>query len=298
MPFSRYANRKDAPCPVVDRYKTSALGSQRIGEAEVNCGYLGKQSKWGLIDQQQQGAVLRLDMAFIEPPGHKLASADVHFHFEGDDDDTANPPAVTEHVYPKIMCGPPLTHNRTRNHAMKPEAEVSGFLAFGGLGSETSRNWEDTRRWMFQSHRAQADNTIPYYTKVRWTWEANKYNPQSELKHPMQMGVVIEHSGSPFKTKLIIHGKSAKGLRRYKITTAQPTYRKFHPPVGALADIASAVESLEAEIEEQNRKKVLEYEPGLNQVPQALETNQADQTYRPNALEPAPQGLPMLQLTQ
>ena len=265
MPCGLYSKRQP-PCPVVDLRNPSSLGSRRLGKAKVDCGFLPKPSKWGVNDQQQQAAILRFRLSFIEPLGHKLASADVHLTFEGNDTGSSPPSIDTEHVHPSVMCGPPLTHKERQDRTYMPQADVPGIVSFSGLGSASSTDWESTRRWMFQSHASQVDDSASnYYTKVIWTWQANKYNEQNELKPPISTGIIINHWGQPFKTRLNIKMKSMEGFRRY-IRTMQsevPSYRQFYPPDGATENLEAFAAALKATIEDENREKVMEYEPGI-----------------------------------
>ena len=306
MPYGKYAKRK-APCPVVDLRNSSSLGSRRLGKAEVDCGFLPKRSKWGLIDQQQQGAVLRLRLSFVEPLGHKLASADVHLTFEGHDTDSSPPAIVTEHVHPSVICGPPLSHKQRRDRTCLPQADVSGIVTLGGLGSATSTDWESTSRWIFQSHASRADGSAyNYYTKVIWTWQANKYNKQNELKPPIFMGIVINHWGQPFKTRLEIDAKSMEGFHRYIsiMRSRESSSRQFYPPDGATENLEGFTASLKVAIEDENRQKVLEYEPGLvkllqaNQSAQGPPDSQASSTAQGPLTTLAPSSIEALPISQ
>ena len=84
MSSRKYANRK-APCPVVDLYKYD----QR---------------------QQEQAAILRPHLSFVEAPGREMASADVHSTFEGHDTGSSPPAIVAEYVHPNLICDSPLAY--------------------------------------------------------------------------------------------------------------------------------------------------------------------------------------------
>ncbi|KAL6712942.1 hypothetical protein ACLMJK_009497 [Lecanora helva] len=197
IPHGRYHGR------VFDK----SLGNQQFGKAKVDCAFLASKSQWGLLGEDPAG-LLRLALNFHEPD-YKLSSAEIRLSFLPCD--TGCPPNVTEHVYPEVLCGPPIAQQKSRNVSLEPSLGFSG-VSFGGLGLHDTADWARTHRWHLRGCRLPDEQNS--YTLVSWTWKANRLNAQNELIPAFQLAVVLMHQKPLIKVSLAIEGKIERGLWR------------------------------------------------------------------------------------
>ena len=255
--------RQDTPYQVLDNYHNS-LGFSQIGKAEVHCAWLPRQSAWGQYDQRQAG-VLRVCLWFHKPSGYKIASAEMKLDFGriSEEKKECRPPMV-ERVYPSMMCGPPIIQKSTHDTSVMPQAEVSGFVSLGGVGATSKHDDEIARRWILTACKSLSDVSSGMYSRVLWTWKANEHNRQDELKRETVTGIVVFHWDQPFRAQMNIDAKLAQGFHRFFMRCVESQPRQFNPPTGSIEDLSSLIGGLEAAIEAENMKRILEYEPGLS----------------------------------
>lgn len=192
-----------------DAVRNRGLGQQDFGKATVSCLFLHKQSKWGTLDSTPV-AILGLLLTFIEPLGYKFSSAEVELSFVSVDIDVA-PPAVTEHVYPSMIHGPPIARARNTSREVKPQFEAFGVSA-GGVGATADDQLTQTAQWTLGA-ALKADNN-QMCTIVSWLWESNALNPYKELVAPRNVAAVIEHSKCKFQIDLKIDARLRSTSKR------------------------------------------------------------------------------------
>lgn len=192
-----------------DAVRNICLGQQDFGKATVNCLFLHKHSKWGTLDSTPV-AILRLLLTFKEPFGFKLSNAEVKLSFVSVDVGV-QPPAVTDHVYPSMIHGPPIARARNTNLEIKPQFEAFGVSA-GGVGAAADDQLTQTAQWTFETvQQADKDRLC---TSVQWLWESNALNPYKELVPPRNVAVVIEHSKCKFQMNLKIDARLRSTSKR------------------------------------------------------------------------------------
>jgi hypothetical protein len=226
-----------------------SLGNRKFGSATVDCCFLNRKSKWGVLHQKPAG-ILLLDLTFSQPAEYKLSNANLQLSFLKSE--TGAPPIpmtsplnITEYIAPIIVCGPPNEQRGSREVQFQPEVGADGLFNIGGVGYKSTKEILDKHRWIFRSHRLPNDNGI--YTNAQWLWEANPSNKQIELLGPLHVGVAIEHTGQPFIVSLKIQGKLRSKSKRlrfgFREEETPPTKRKICPKQETV-DIEREAESL------------------------------------------------------
>lgn len=248
---SKYAMRTPPTTPplTTDAIRDICLGQQDFGKATVNCCFLRKKSKWGTLDSTPI-AILRLLLTFKESFGYKLSSAEVELSFVSVDSGVS-PPAVTEHVYPSMIYGPPITRARNTNREMKPQFEALGVTA-GGIGVVADDQLTQTAQWTLGGVlKADKDQLC---TIVTWLWESNALNPYKELVPPRNVAVVIEHSKCKFQMDLKIDARLRDTSKRlFLLLRSRPKTRTIADFSGqGDADLEPDVKLLEDEIHRLN----------------------------------------------
>lgn len=127
-----------------------------------DCGFLSSKSQWGELRGSPAG-LLRLTLNFHEPADFKLSSAEVHLCFLPSD--AGSSPNITEHLYPDILCGPPLSQQKSRKTDVEPTVEAMG-ASVGVGGIHSSAEWSQTLRWLLRGSRLPDEQNL--YTKAEW----------------------------------------------------------------------------------------------------------------------------------
>ena len=138
-----------------------------IGRADFticvrDCGFLSSKSQWGTLEDTPTG-LLRLTLNFHEPAEYKLSSAEVHLSFLPSN--AGPPPSITEHLYPDILCGPPLSQRKSHKKDIEPTVEAMG-TSVGIGGVHNSAEWSRTLRWLLRGSRLPDDQNL--YTRAEW----------------------------------------------------------------------------------------------------------------------------------
>lgn len=252
----KYAERTPPTAPLTpDAIRNICLGQQDFGKATVNCCFLHKKSKWGTLDSTPI-AILRLLLTLKESYGYKLSSAEVELSFVSVNIG-GEPPAVTEHVYPSMIHGPPTTRARSTNREFKPQIEGFGATA-SGIGVVTDDQSTQTAQWTFGA--ALGADKDQLCTVVSWLWESNALNPYKELVPPRHVAAVIEHSKCAFQMNLKIDARLQDKSKRFfcllrsrpKTTTTIADFSS-HGDV----DLEAVVKGLKAEIHRLNAPSIL-----------------------------------------
>ena len=127
-----------------------------------DCGFLSSKSQWGKLGDIPAG-LLRLTLNFHEPADYKLSSAETHLCFLPSD--AGPPPNITEHLYPDILCGPPLSQQKSRRNDIEPTVEAMGTsVGLGGI--HNSAEWSKTLRWLLRGSRLPDEHNL--YTRAEW----------------------------------------------------------------------------------------------------------------------------------
>lgn len=244
-----------------DPIRSRFLGQQDFGKAVVGCCFLHKKSKWGTLNSTPV-AILRLLLTLKEPYGYKLSSAGFELSFVSVDKGV-EPPAVTEHVYPSMIHGPPTTRARNTNREFKPQIEGFGATA-SGIGVVTDDQSTQTAQWTLEAVLGADKNQL--CTIVSWLWESNALNPYKELVPPRHVAAVIEHSKCAFQMNLKINATlQDKSKHFFCLLRSRPktttTFANFSRQSDV--DLEAVVKGLEAEILRLNALSILAHDPSL-----------------------------------
>ncbi|MCJ1463363.1 hypothetical protein MMC07_001970 [Pseudocyphellaria aurata] len=249
---SKYTSRpppKTSPL-TPDAISLTCLGERDFFRATVSCSFLSKKSKWGTRESIPV-AILRFLLTLNEPRGYKISCAEVKLSLVSVDPDI-QAPAVTEHVYPSIIHGPPVTRERSTNREVKPEIEGYG-VSLGGIGGSADHQSSQTAHWTLTGAALKG--------VASWTWEANPLNPYKELVTTARsIAVVIENSKCKFQMDLKIEAnlceKSKNLFLRFQ-SRPKPTTTDVDFSVGhGENDLEPFIAGLEKEIHRLNALSV------------------------------------------
>ena len=132
-----------------ERANDMSLGHQTFGQATVDCSFLARESHWGTFDQRSAG-LLRLTLSFEEPDEYKLFTARVYLGFQPDR--TGACPHVTHHIYPDVLCGPPISQPSSSSYSLMPSIEGGG-VSIGNVGVSGSSQSLREVRWRLKASR-------------------------------------------------------------------------------------------------------------------------------------------------
>ncbi|CAF9932866.1 MAG: hypothetical protein HETSPECPRED_008466 [Heterodermia speciosa] len=256
--YGRYAGRR------LDQ----SLGHRSFGKTTVDCAFLSNKSHWGTLDHESAG-LLRLALNIHEPAGYKLSSAEIHLCFYHSEQGPW--PNVTEHLYPEILCGPPLSRHKTRTRDVEPSVEALS-TSVGGVGVHNIDEWSETFRWLLRGSRLPDE--FHGYSKAEWSWQANKWNEQSELRRAFQLGMVITHCEPRLKVSVSIKGRLRDGfrdgLRIFKLVESKRSQTDVHVEFSQKkVELESIISTLAAELANLNTEAIPGHgtPSGLNVTP-------------------------------
>ena len=245
--YGRYAGRR------LDQ----SLGHRSFGKTTVDCAFLSKKSHWGTLDRESAG-LLRLTLNIHEPAGYKLSSAEIYLCFSHSEDGPS--PNVTEHLYPEIICGPPLSRHKTRNRDIEPSVEALS-TSVGGVGVHNTDEWSETLRWQLRGSRLPDEHHA--YSKAEWSWQANKWNEQSELRRAFQLGMVITHCEPKIRVTMSIKGRlrdRLRGVRIFKLVEPKRSQTAVHVEFSPKdVELESIIATLAADLADLNTVVIPEH---------------------------------------
>ncbi|EXJ75921.1 uncharacterized protein A1O5_00429 [Cladophialophora psammophila CBS 110553] len=179
------------------------IGNKKFGKAEVECGFLASESKWGTVNSEHVG-IIYLDLTFLQPSEYLLEHAEVQMTFKAKDAaDTS--PTVVKYYAPKELRGPEREQNIELHAELNPSFNLPGGAAFsvGTLGGSNTHMRQ--YKWLFTGHRLSVDDG-PHKQRMRWRWESNPLEPQAQV-HRVYLAVAIRHASVPFSIEVAMSGK-------------------------------------------------------------------------------------------
>ena len=235
-----------------------SLGHRSFGKTTVDCAFLSNKSHWGTFDREPAG-LLRLTLNIHEPAGYKLSSAEIRLCFSHSEEGPS--PNVTEHLYPEILCGPPLSRHKTRNRDVEPSVEALS-TSVGGVGIHNTVEWSETLRWLLRGSRLPDEHHA--YSKAEWSWQGNKWNQQSELRRAFQLGMVITHCEPRLRVTVSIRGRLRDGLRDglriFKLVESKKSQTAVHVEFNQKnVDLESLISTLAADLADLNTVAIPEH---------------------------------------
>ncbi|KAL7627463.1 hypothetical protein AAE478_001656 [Parahypoxylon ruwenzoriense] len=214
------------------------LSSGKIGDVEVACKFLFRESRWGVLTPDRNpGGVVYIDVAFNEPADCRLKDATVVLTLDEEDKDlrrhfgAGNSPAkvpvhITEHG-PRSLCGQLDEAFRVTRHSLNPWVEVGGIA--GASGFEYSSEEQRVRRsqWKFSSFTMPNRLTRP--TVLKWHLVESELDDQPRHDNTFHTAFAFEHDGQPFFMQVEVGG-SLEGIGSHLRYKAKQKFKRFKFP--------------------------------------------------------------------
>ncbi|XXG98475.1 hypothetical protein Hte_004799 [Hypoxylon texense] len=188
------------------------LGKGDIGDVEVACKFLFKESRWGVLTPDRNpGGILYLDLVFTEPGGCRLRDATVVLTLNEEDDSfghdvravTRVPVHITHHG-PQNLHGQLDRAFKTTRHFFKPELDAGGFAGIGGVGRESEKHSVHQSQWKFSSVTMPNKSGKP--TILKWHLVESELDQQPRHDNTFHTGFAFEHDGQPFFMQVGVSG--------------------------------------------------------------------------------------------
>ncbi|KAI0127469.1 hypothetical protein BJ170DRAFT_373603 [Xylariales sp. AK1849] len=199
----------------------ASLGAASIGKVDVDCRFLFKKSKWGVLTEAQNPAgIIYLDLNFRQPKHCRLKSATVTVTLDDDDEDLvkqfSGTPAQRPSVPVQIGSYGPHQFNGQARHALRasknslmPHVDVTGIVGAGGMGRETEKTHIQESRWTFSSQLKsdpKKKNSWAYRV-LQWELTENELESQAIHSNLIHTAFSFEHDGQPFFMQVEVGGK-------------------------------------------------------------------------------------------
>lgn len=170
----------------------------------VDCCFYGSKSKWGVIGNDKVG-IFYFSLTFSQNSDYRLDNVDIHMTFKPNAE-SDSPPVVMEHIAPIRLLGPKRKEKQGQTATLDPSVDVTGVGSFR-LGSISSTKEQlQVYRWIFVGDRLAEEGGTGEYQVVRWTWNSNPNEPDSDVRH-IHLGVTIQHASVPFNVEVAVNGK-------------------------------------------------------------------------------------------
>ncbi|KAI1776929.1 hypothetical protein F4818DRAFT_412337 [Hypoxylon cercidicola] len=207
------------------------LGRGNIGDVEVACRFLFRESRWGILTSDKNpGGVLYLDLIFTEPAGCRLRDATVvltlneedislrGFNAESSDpyDSISEarvpkaripkarvPVHITQHG-PQILRGPLEEVSKVTRNYVSPWVDVGGIIGAGGVGRDSEKHSVHRSQWTFSS--LAMPNKSGKSTILQWHLIESELDRQPRHDNTFHTGFAFEHDGQPFFIQVEIDG--------------------------------------------------------------------------------------------
>ncbi|OTB20014.1 hypothetical protein K445DRAFT_303611 [Daldinia sp. EC12] len=212
------------------------LGTRKIGDVEVACKFLFRESRWGVLTPEKNpGGIVYLDLTFSEPLGCRLKNAVISLTLDEKDEDLqryGNSPAkvpvhIVEHG-PQILHGELDSAFKVTKHSLSPHFDVGGIAGAGGIGRDSTKYYTHQSRWKFSSSLKPNRQAIP--TTLKWRLRESDLNSQLRDDNTFRTAFVFAHDGQPFFMRVQVSG-CLEGIGadlQHKVTR---TFRKLKFPV-------------------------------------------------------------------
>ncbi|KXX79658.1 hypothetical protein MMYC01_203848 [Madurella mycetomatis] len=214
--FGRYDNFKE-----FSRLSSgnASVGSKSMGKITIDCQFLFKQSRWGVLgDEEFPAGILYLNLNFGPPQSCRLKSATVTVTLD-EEDPCLNryksapgrnhsvycPVQITDWYGPKQLVGEEKNIDRRHIKKLVPEINILGNGG-GGLGVESETSFKQSGRWSFSGQLLPGKKTREYKT-LRWELTENALETRPAHSNRIYTAFTFEHSGQPFLMKVDVEGR-------------------------------------------------------------------------------------------
>lgn len=220
----------------------ASAGGAYLGKSHVDCRFLFRKSKWGMLGAQDSAGIIYLDLTFDQPSHCRLRSATVKVTLDDEDEDLAlhfpsskrsrKPVQIGEHG-PRHMRGGPRYETVTRRKVFMPSLDVGGFGGVGGMGSDTAAMQVRECHWTFTSHLMTDSRKKRKagwsYKVLKWELSENELDPQADHPNVVHVAFSFVHGDQPFFMRVEVSGKLdsvrsdtseriRRGIRRLKLS--------------------------------------------------------------------------------
>ncbi|KAL5617903.1 hypothetical protein FOVSG1_000125 [Fusarium oxysporum f. sp. vasinfectum] len=207
----------------------ASVGSRCVGKMTVDCRFLFKKSRWGVLGESQFPAgILYLDLNFGPPQGCKVKSATVTVTLDDSDECLRSLTSDDGELYHNSNCSLEMTgyfgpqpllgeEKKTefrRTMRMTPEVQAMGF-GVGGIGGESEKAFKGSSRWTFMGQVLAGKRPSSYKT-LKWYLTDNELESQAFRSSCVHTAFAFQHSGKPFLMRVDIEGRLEKWNQRIK----------------------------------------------------------------------------------
>ncbi|KAF5581505.1 hypothetical protein FPANT_8893 [Fusarium pseudoanthophilum] len=207
----------------------ASVGSKCVGKMSVDCRFLFKKSRWGVLGESQFPAgILYLDLNFGPPQGCKVKTATVTVTLDDSDECLRSLMSDDRDLYhdsncslemtgcfgPQSILGEEKSTEFKRTMRMTPEVQAMGF-GVGGIGGESERSFKGSSRWTFMGQVLAGKRPSSYKT-LKWYLTDNELESQAFRSSCVHTAFAFQHSGKPFLMRVDIQGRLEKWNHRIK----------------------------------------------------------------------------------
>ncbi|TVY69404.1 hypothetical protein Focb16_v001964 [Fusarium oxysporum f. sp. cubense] len=207
----------------------ASVGSRCVEKMTVDCRFLFKKSRWGVLGESQFPAgILYLDLNFGPPQGCKVKSATVTVTLDDSDECLRSLTSddgdlyhnsncsleMTGYFGPQPLLGEEKSTEFRRTMRMTPEVQAMGF-GVGGIGGESERAFKGSSRWTFMGQVLAGKRPSSYKT-LKWYLTDNELESQALRSSCVHTAFAFQHSGKPFLMRVDIEGRLEKWNQRIK----------------------------------------------------------------------------------
>ncbi|KAI0853000.1 hypothetical protein F5Y00DRAFT_272545 [Daldinia vernicosa] len=177
------------------------LGKGKIGDVEVACKFLFRESRWGVLTPEKNpGGIIYLDLSFTEPLDCRLKNAIVSLTLDEEDEDLqryGNSSAkITVHIIehgPKNLYGELDSASKITKHSFNPHVEVGGIFGAGGVGRDSMKQYIHRSQWKFSS--SSTPNKLARPTILEWRLLESNLDSQLRYDNTFHTAFAFEHDG-------------------------------------------------------------------------------------------------------
>ncbi|CAJ2508993.1 Uu.00g140190.m01.CDS01 [Anthostomella pinea] len=197
----------------------ASLGGASLGKIHVDCRFLFKKSKWGMLEAQHQAGIIYLDLTFNQPGDCRLKNATVQVTLDDEDEVLmhqfpGSKPESPVHIVkygPRHMTGEPRYEQVTTRKSFMPSIEVGPFGGAGGVGRESHKTVVRECHWAFESHLKTGTrknrNHNWAYKVLQWHLTENELKDQSIHSNVVHTAFSFVHSSQPIFMRVDVSGK-------------------------------------------------------------------------------------------
>ncbi|KAI1377710.1 hypothetical protein F4677DRAFT_415290 [Hypoxylon crocopeplum] len=217
------------------------LGKGRIGDVEVACKFLFRESRWGVLTHEKNpGGVVYLDLTFTKPAGCRLRDAVVQLTLDEEDEDlqrqfgAQDPPMKAKVPVQIIAHGPQSLLGqvdeafKVTRHFFAPSIDVGGFAGAGGVGRDSEKQSVQRSQWKFSSTPVPTRSAKA--TVLKWHLVESELDRQPKHANTFHTAFAFEHDGQPFLMQVEVSGSLERITSRLR-QKAKQRFKKFRFPV-------------------------------------------------------------------